>query len=166
MYHQRWLEPFEVDSAQNCVQTYKGVIIEVKTCDQQMFFLDIALDAQIPSIQKMLRVKFLRSYFPIHCAKLSQSIEINVRELLSGRLRNFCCCSLLSCCFCTILPGINLAQWPFCHCVENFLESYFWLDCAKIRVMIARKCFRGINCVAFSERRVVLLTWWWWWWWW
>ena len=59
----------------------------------------------LPSIQKTLRArtkKILRNYFPRDCAKLSQSIARNNSwGIVFGAIAQFCCCSLLSYCYCS-----------------------------------------------------------------
>ena len=79
------------------------------------------------------RGKILRNYFPRDCAKLSQSIARNNSwGIVLGAISQFCRCSPLSYCSCSMRASRNrFAQWPFCHCTKILLRIYFCLDCAK-----------------------------------
>ena len=66
--------------------------------------------------------KLLRNYFPRDCAKLSQAIARNNSwGIVSGAIAQFCCCSLLSYCSCSMLPKIDLHNGHFV-----IAANYFW----------------------------------------
>ena len=66
--------------------------------------------------------KFMRNCFPRDCAKLSQSIaRTNSWGIVFRAIAQFCCCSLLSYCSCSMLPKIDLRNGHFV-----IAPNYFW----------------------------------------
>ena len=58
--------------------------------------------------------KLLRIFFPRDCAKSSQLIARNNSwGIVFGGIVQFCCCSLLSYCACSMLPKIDLRNGHF-----------------------------------------------------
>ena len=102
--------------------------------------------------------KLLRNYFPRDCAKLSQSIAWNNSwGIAFGPIAQFWCCSLLSYCFAACFQQ-SICAMAILSLRQNISEELFLAGLRRIRVIIARNNFRGINCVIISERRV-LLSW-------
>ena len=68
-----------------------------------------------------------------------------------------CCCSLLSCRSCSTSYRNRFAQWPCCHCTQTYQNKLFPVGLCEAcitSITIARNCFRRMNYVMFSERRV------------